>query len=75
MASLFHERALAMARLEKIEGQIKDLRRMIGNGSEDCDILEKLREEHQAIDKVIGTFRERHRENFITHPENCSCML
>jgi len=75
MASLFHERALAMSKLEKLEGQIKDLRRMIDDGASDSDIIEQLLEEHQAIDKLASMFRKHRCKDFLTHPHNCSCML
>lgn len=55
-----------LARLARIEGQIRGIRRMIANGAYCIDILTQLQAAHRALQAVSQKVFRKHMENCVT---------
>ena len=65
-----------IAKLKKIGGNIHELERMISNGNDEIEIIDRLNTENRAIDQLAHMLiKNRKSEGSAIHPDNCKCML
>jgi len=54
-----------LARLARIEGQVRGIRKMISNGAYCIDILTQLQAAHRALQAVARKIFQKHAENCV----------